>query len=30
VIGLERVPSEPPGPGQVRIETLYSGISAGT
>jgi 2-desacetyl-2-hydroxyethyl bacteriochlorophyllide A dehydrogenase len=29
-IRLESVPSDPPGPGQVRIETLYSGISAGT
>jgi 2-desacetyl-2-hydroxyethyl bacteriochlorophyllide A dehydrogenase len=29
-IRLESVPSEPPGPGQVRLATLYSGISAGT
>ncbi len=29
-IRLESVPSDPAGPGRVRIETLFSGISAGT
>ncbi len=29
-IRLESIPSEPLGPGQVRLATLYSGISAGT
>jgi 2-desacetyl-2-hydroxyethyl bacteriochlorophyllide A dehydrogenase len=29
-IRLEDLPGAPLGPGQVRIETLYSGISAGT
>jgi 2-desacetyl-2-hydroxyethyl bacteriochlorophyllide A dehydrogenase len=29
-IRLESVPSEPLGPGQVRLATLFSGISAGT